>query len=160
MAYIGFYATGMIVSTRVSQANRGIVALIAGLVLTFATSGVAIKYGESDAQEIFWLFFPFWNAQAFISSEYAHRSPPYDIETFNNPSANVKNNSFGYGYDLESSFARNIGFAALTGMIVLYCVTSVLFSNALSSFLLQSLASAWYALVLIFLKFSDWRKQR
>ncbi len=104
----------MIVSVLVNQANRGIVALIFGLVLTFLFSGVAIKYGDSHVQGLFWLFFPFWTAQAFVASEYAKLSPPYNTVLLNEPS-----NVVGYGYDLSSSFVRNIGYAALTGMVVL-----------------------------------------
>ncbi len=123
MTHVGFYAVGMIVSTKISPGNRGIVALISGLVLTFATSGVALKYGDSNAKGAFWPFFPFWCAQGFVANEYKERSPPYDIDIFNDAVIGTTNiqNPFGYGYDLESSFGRNLGFATLTGMIVLCC---------------------------------------
>ncbi len=160
MAHVGFYATGMIVSTQVSKANRGIVALVSGLVLTFAFSGAAINYGSSHVQGLFWLFFPFWNAQTFINSEYGERSPPYDVALLNDPDSDLPNNKFDFGYDLDSSFLRNVLLAALTGMIVLRCYYYQPCDYSLPSFLLLSLAFAWHVLALAFLKFSDWRKQR
>ncbi len=108
----------MIVSAKVSQANRGIVDLIDGLILNLAFSGVAIKYGDSHVQGLFWLFFPFWTAQAFVASEYEQRSIPYDVGLLNDPNADIKDHSYSYGYDLDSSFARDIGFALLTGGII------------------------------------------
>ncbi len=119
MAHIGYYAVGMIVSTKVGKANRGIVALVAGLVLTFAFTGVAINYGASHVQGLFWLFFPFWNAQAFMSSEYEQRSPPYDVALLNAADSDILHNTFDFGYDLDSSFLRNILLCFLTGMRVL-----------------------------------------
>ncbi len=107
MSYVGLYATAMIVSIQIPQAQRGLVALITGLILTFAFTGVAINYGGSHFKGLFWMFFPFWTSQAFTSSMYRQLAPQYNIELFNSP------------FNSKSPFVRDIGFAALTGVIVL-----------------------------------------
>ncbi len=85
---------------------------------------------------IFWSTFPFWAEQTFVSAEYKEQSPPQNIRLLNdiNPLPNFvveigdyeADTSFisqyfagNIGFDLDSSFARNIGFLALTGMIFL-----------------------------------------
>jgi ABC-type multidrug transport system ATPase subunit len=125
MAHVGFYGLGMLVSLFCAPKNRGIISLVAGLVFSMAFTGVVFNYGDAGAKGIFWLFWTFWCGQAFSSAEYSQYSPPFDIEILNDVNT-AYGAKYGYGYDLESSFGRNIAFAALTAcsfhLVVLWCL--------------------------------------
>ena len=65
---------------------------------------------------------------------YSEYNPPYNTEVMNDVNS-VYGTVYGHGYDLQSSFGRNIGLAALT-------------------------ACAMHLLVLWFLKTYNYKKQR
>jgi hypothetical protein len=116
MAHVAFYGLGMFSSIKYSPKNRGIVALVLGLVFSLLFSGMAVNYGDGaflPIQPIYWLFWNFWCTQTFVSGMYAEYNPPFDTENMNDPDTPF-GATYGYGYDLSSSFGRNIFFSALT----------------------------------------------
>ncbi len=98
----------MVASILISAAQRVLVAVVAGFILTFVFSGAVLQYVDGPLpEELYWIFFPFWNSQAFTSAMYKQLTEQNDIKYFNEPFHN------------ESSFDRDIGFCVLTGVIVL-----------------------------------------
>jgi ABC-type multidrug transport system ATPase subunit len=113
LSHVGFYGISMYASIRYSQKNRAIIALVIGLVLSLAFSGATIAY---DGIGIFWIFWVFWVGQGYTSAFYNELNPPFDTEQMNNVSTSP--NPDACGYDLSSSFGRNMGLALLTGFAI------------------------------------------
>eukprot|EP00977_Amphora_coffeiformis_P000438 scaffold112_cov196-Amphora_coffeaeformis.AAC.5 len=144
----GFYGFGMLSSLLVGTGSAALLSLVFGIVVAISFSGTVNSYGDASSgyQKFINFWFLFWSTQGITSLEYDEYRYAFDVEFLNDQTPNKLSTDFGrgedsvgagvgLGFDLDSSYARNVGYCALT-------------------------AFAWHLLVLWTLKTKDHRKHR
>ncbi|KAL7558424.1 hypothetical protein ACA910_015766 [Epithemia clementina (nom. ined.)] len=145
---VGFYGFGMLASLLVGAGSAALLALVFGIIVIVGFSGAVTAYGDqsSGGQTFTTFWFLFWSTQGLSAKEYEQFTYAFNVTQLNDETPDKYNNEFGIGeqtvgagvgmgFDLDSSYARNLGMCALT-------------------------AFAWYIIVLWTLKTKDHRKHR
>lgn len=120
VSMIGFSGVAHVVSLCIGRFNRGIVHLVACLVLIMAFSGIMAKY---DGKRYFNLFFTFWTAESYFEGATRDYDKAFDVERLNN-------SELGRQWDLNYEFGFNIACAFLTSLIGHLIALMIIFYRA------------------------------
>ena len=127
---VGFYGIGIISSLLVGSGSAALLALVFGIIVAILFSGLVNAYGDAGEgyQNFIACWFLFWSTQGLCSEEYNQYRYAFDVERLNDETPDKLDFDFGLGeqsvgagvgmgFDLSSSFARNVGLCALTAFI-------------------------------------------
>lgn len=144
----GFYGIGFVCSILVGPSSAALMALIFDVIVTIMFSGAINAYGDASAgmKNFIECWFLYWSTQGLVSGEYDEYRYAFDVDRLNAETPGKMDDDFGagqlavgaglgYGFDLSSSYSRNVALCAVTAL-------------------------AWHVLVLWTLKTKNHKKHR